>query len=119
MAKVGIFFFVGNEIFIDVVPVENGEPYGDAIQHGEHYNFWDSLIPRNDVERIFKGRAYDAYPRGRVVFFSNTGKFCVYVDKCLKKKQIKDIFLEFGLETADVRFDAHYKCARCNPHFLD
>jgi len=117
MAKVGIFFFINSKILVDAVSVENGEPYGDAIQYGEHYNFWDLLIPRNDVERAFKGRAYDAYPRGRVIFFSNTRQFCVYVDRCLKKKQLGAIFLEFGLETADVKFDAHYKCARCNPHF--
>lgn len=32
MPKVGIFFFIGNQMLIDAVPVEQGERYGDAVQ---------------------------------------------------------------------------------------
>lgn len=43
--KVGIFFIVDGESLVDAVPLEAAEPYGDALQHGGHYEFWESLVP--------------------------------------------------------------------------
>ncbi len=67
--KIGIFFKVEARFLIDAVSVDSGEPYGAAIQHGGHYVFHESLVPMNPLERRFKSRDYDFYPRGRVVFF--------------------------------------------------
>ncbi len=120
--KVGIFFFVENEILMDAVPVANGEPYGDAIQHSSHYEFWESLVPRTITERKFKARAYDAYPRGRVVFFQEKNKYCIYYDPCMKlNDEIVIVTEKFELNGVDIELqnDEHYKCARCNPYFLD
>jgi len=91
--KVGIFFFVDGEIIMDTVPVENGEPYGDAIQHGGHYEFWEKLVPKTLAERRFKARAYDAYPRGRVVFFPNRKKYVLYGDRCISTDEYGIIIL--------------------------
>ncbi|MDI6728513.1 MAG: hypothetical protein QMD44_06250 [Thermodesulfovibrionales bacterium] len=120
--KVGIFFFVENEILMDAVPVANGEPYGDAIQYSSHYEFWESLVPRTITEREFKARAYDAHPRGRVVYFPKKKKFCIYHDACLKSNaELSKVVENFGLKDMDAEFanDEHYKCAGCNPYFLD
>lgn len=117
MPKVGIFFFVAGKIIMDAVPVEQGESYGDAIQHGGHYEFWGKLVPKNIAERNLKSWAYDVYPRGRVVYFPKKKIFRIYHDACLKpEKQIQKVILKF--EIADVKTelmkDAHYKCEICN-----
>lgn len=64
--NVGIFFKVGDDFLIDAVPVQAGEPYGDAIQHGGHYDYHEIFRPTVPVERRFKAHDYDYYPRGRV-----------------------------------------------------
>lgn len=119
--KVGIFFYVDGEIIIDAVPFESGEPYGEAVQHGGHYDYWDALIPKTLVERKFKARAYDAYPRGRVVYYPKRKIFRLYSDRCLKADDLNAVKEKFGLETVKVEFetDEHYQCAKCNPNFLD
>lgn len=120
--KVGIFYFVDNKILMDAVPIETGEPYGDAIQHGSHYEFWEKLVPKTLIERKFKARAYDAYPRGRVVYFPAKDKYRIYHDKCLKKNvELANVEEQFDLKGVNIEFgkDEHYRCAKCNPYFLD
>jgi hypothetical protein len=123
---VGIFFFVDDEIIIDSVPVEDGEPYGEAIQYGGHYEFWEMLAPRTLSERRFKARAYDAYPRGRVVFFPDRKKYVLYGDRCISTDDYGIIAEKFGLDLVltegyeiNIEHDLHYKCSRCNDSFLD
>jgi len=119
--KVGIFFFVDDEILMDTVPVEDGEPYGDAIQHGGHYEFWERLVPKTLVESRFKARAYDAYPRGRVIFFPKMKKFVLYGDRCIStdeyglvaEKFDLDLVLTEGIEIG-IEHDFDYKCIQCN-----
>jgi len=67
--KVGMFWCVGGTVIGEAVPLSEAEPYGDALQHGGHYDFWLHLKPRTEAERRLKGNAYDFYPRGRVVYF--------------------------------------------------
>ena len=122
MPKVGIFFFIEDQILIDAVPVEQGERYGDALQHGEHYEFWKRLVPNGIAERSFKSRAYDAYPRGRVVYFPKRKEFCLYHDACLMpEREIRKVIEEFELAGAKIEImeDGHYKCETCNPHYMD
>lgn len=118
---VGIFFFVGGEILMDAVPVDDGEPYGYAIQHGSHYGFWESLAPKTQGERSLKARAYDAFPRGRVVFFPEEDRFGIYADRCLTKEELNVVIERFELcgVNIEIHNDKHYQCARCNPWFMD
>lgn len=124
--KVGIFFYVDDEIIMDAVAIEHGEPYGAAIQHGGHYEFWERLVPKTLPERKFKSRSYDAYPRGRMVFFPKEKKFVLYGDRCISTDEYSLIAEKFGLDgildegfTIGIEHDHHYKCARCNKTFLD
>lgn len=119
--QVGIFFYVDDEIVVDAVPVGSGEPYGEAVQHGGHYDYWDFCIPKTAAERKLKARAYDAYPRGRVVYFPKRKIFRVYADRCLKASAFNAVKETYGLEAVKVEFetDVHYQCAKCNPSFLD
>jgi hypothetical protein len=122
MPSVGIFFFVDSVIVLDQVPVERGEPYGNAVQYGGHYEFWERLRPKTRMERKFKTRAYDAFPRGRVVYFPSKNKYVIYYDECLGLSvELKAVTQKFELEGRDITFakDEHYKCSKCNPYFLD
>ena len=82
--QVGIYWFIDNEVIKDAVPYKDGEPYGEAIQHGGHYDFWQALQPTTEIERKLKSRAYDAYPRGRVIYFPKKNMCRIYHDFCLE-----------------------------------
>jgi hypothetical protein len=119
--NVGIFFKVANDFLIDVVPVEESEPYGDALQYGGHFDFHECLHPAAPSERRFKAHDYDYYPRGRVVYFPKRNTFTLYVDPCLTPDDIKWIINLFGLDgqTMEVAKDEHYRCSRCNGSYLE
>lgn len=118
---VGIFYFVEKEFLVDAVTLKEAEPYGRALQHGGHYQLWESCLPRTGAEKIFKQRAYDAYPRGRVVFFPATKTFRIYADRCLTRDKLLLVKTRFRLSGHKVErgHDEHYQCARCNPFHID
>ncbi|MEA5114442.1 MAG: hypothetical protein VB050_10480 [Geobacteraceae bacterium] len=119
--KVGIFFKIENEFLVDSVSVDYGEPYGESITYGGHYEYHDRLVPSRPLERRFKLRGYDYYPRGRVVFNTMTNMFRLYVDTCLTSDDINCLIFLFGLEGQKVEIagDEHYRCARCNKNYVD
>jgi hypothetical protein len=119
VAQVGIFFLVDDQFLFDAVPLERGDPYGDTVGHGGHYEFWDLFGPRTELERRFKARAYDAYPRGRVVYFTREKRFVLYADQCLKREVLQRLAKQFGIEEPVFARDEHYQCATCNPSFVD
>ncbi len=119
--QVGIFWFIDDHVIKDAVPYEAGEPYGEAIQHGGHYEFWDALQPATELEQKLKSRAYDAYPRGRIVFFPERRVFRVYPDRCLNTDEIGLVLEAFDVEDFDIEVvdDEHYRCAQCNPDYME
>ena len=119
--KVGIFWLVDDVIIGDAVSQEEAEPYGDALQHGGHYEFWEGLVPGTVQERRFKSHAYDYYPRGRMVLFPLQRMVRLYVDGCLGNRAIKDALAYFGSVgySVEIEQDWHYRCAACNPCFLE
>lgn len=120
--NVGIYFFVGNEVLMEAVPLDQGEKTEISIDHkGSHFDYWEKLIPKTAAEKKFKARSYDAFSRGRVLFHLKRKKFIIYRDKCIKEDRISIIKEKFGLEgtACDLEYDVHYKCADCNPHFID
>jgi hypothetical protein len=119
--NVGIFFKVANDFLVDAVPLEAGEPYGDAVQHGGHYDFHELLRPAVPTERLFKAHDYDYYPRGRVVYFPKRRVFALYADPCMTPGQINRVIDLFGLggQTVELTNDEHYRCSRCNKSYLE
>lgn len=117
---VGIYFVVKDHVLHDSVALENAETYGDALQHGGHNDFHEALSPQSPIERLFKTRPYDYFPRGRVVYFQQTGRFRLYVDKCLDEETIQKVIETFCLADLDIETepDEHYKCAGCNRNYL-
>ncbi len=120
-AKVGMFWCVGETVIGEAVPLSEAEPYGDALQHGGHYDFWLRLKPRTEEERQLKSHAYDYYPRGRVVYFQTRQQFRLYVDGCLSAGSRKAIIDFFGLAGTqlEIERDTHYQCAGCNKGYLE
>lgn len=119
LAKIGIFFVVNQQILADTIPVRQGEQYGNAICHGGHYDFWETLIAQTPTEAAFKARAYDAYPRGRVVYQTQQKKFVLYADTCLDKNTLRRISDLFHVANPQIARDEHYQCAVCNPDYMD
>lgn len=114
--KVGIYWYVNGTVIGEAVPLEKAETYGDALQHGGHYEFREKLIPDTSPEKKFKCRAYDYYPRGRMVFFPKRMTARLYVDRCLTPDAIAEVLRFFGHNECrlEIELDEHYQCAGCN-----
>ena len=105
---VGIFWYIPEqkEWIISRMPVEEAEPYGDAITYPiSHNDFWEK-------SKYIRLGDYIDFPRGRVVYFTDTNSFVVYFDRRLTKV-IKDIFQSdwFGNPPRSVVYktDGHYR----------
>ncbi|HIJ81291.1 MAG TPA: hypothetical protein HPP76_06255 [Desulfuromonadales bacterium] len=113
---VGIYWFVKGELVADAVALEEAEPYADALQHGGHYEWWESLRPQTPAERVLKYNEYEHWPRGRVVYFVSREIFRIYVDPCLSEEHILKIVERFILngQSWETETDQHYRCAGCH-----
>lgn len=69
LMMVGIYWCVESVIIGDAVSFDQAEESWEALQHGSHYDFWENLVSQNYAKQKLRARAYDAYPRGRVVYF--------------------------------------------------
>ena len=119
--QVGIYWFIDNEVIKDSVLYREGEPYGEAIQHGSHYDFWQALQPTTEIEKKLKSHAYDAHPRGRIVFFPARKVFRLYRDSCLDSNDEVIVLESFEIEDFDIEFgdDEQYRCAQCKSLFIN
>jgi hypothetical protein len=117
--KIGIFFFLDGKVMMDAVPVVMGKSVGDAIQYGNHFEFWKSLQPKTSTEQSFKEWPYYSFPRGKVVYVPGKQVFRIYSDSCLNDKDIESVTKYFGLDDSMVQIDNDnlYQCAKCNEYF--
>jgi len=51
--KVGIYFVVDGKITSEGVPVSQGEPYGEAIQHGGYREFREQYERKSAIGEQF------------------------------------------------------------------
>lgn len=122
--KVGIYWLVsdrdgGSRLLTDSTRLAEAEPYGDHLTHPRgHYEVWESWKSLNPAQRsglsipnaVLHGE-YEAFPRGRVVYFVPSDTFTIYADRRLQKPRVvSEIKFCFGLESARVRVlsDEHY-----------
>lgn len=119
--KVGIYWSVDGVIIGEAVCLPDAEEYGDALQHGGHYEFWEKLKAGTEAERKFKAHAYDYYPRGRMVCFPKRQIARLYVDKCMDNAVRNAALVFFCQEESNVEIepDDHYRCAGCNRHYSE
>jgi hypothetical protein len=123
---VGIFWFIkeGNleEAVIDAVPFEQGVLVDGVLQHGDHYEFWQSLEPVTAAERQLKASQFDYYTRGRVVYDPESKKFLIFADLCISAGDLNialewfDCFGDFDFEIMDKDDRYQYRCAQCSPN---
>lgn len=119
--KVGIYWSVEGVIIGEAVELPDAEKYGDALQHGGHYEFWEKLKAGTEAERKFKAHSYDYYPRGRMVCFPKRRTARLYVDRCMDNS-VRNAALKFFscvASTLEFEEDEHYRCAGCNRHYLE
>jgi hypothetical protein len=118
---VGIYWVVEGIVIGDAVPLEEAEPYGEALQHGGHYDYWCTLRPKTDAERKLKSGPYDYWPRGRLVFFPKRSTVRLYADPCLDNDDLNEVLDFFGHSgyRIEIEGDDHYRCSGCNPQFME
>jgi hypothetical protein len=126
-AQVGIFWRVQTSgaaptLLVDCVPVQKGEPYGDFLCYGGHYEFWTDMagmtpsqLRQRHLPDVARWSEYEEWPRGRVVLHVPTSRFILYADRKLQgSTTIARIVERFSLPQGgfDVRGDAHYVSVR-------
>jgi hypothetical protein len=113
--SVGIFFVVDSKLLSDRTPVAEGEVYGDfRIHERGHDTYWEMLRHRGTVPQDSE---YDDYPRGRVAYNTKTGKYSLFLDRCILKNKsvVNKIMSELNLPTGGTAVDtgSHYRCPNC------
>lgn len=105
--KQGVFWVIDNNLL--AIPFDKSK-YPDGIaKSGNTYNhekLWDYVKPKDC------NKAYNYYPRGRVVINSK-GKAIIYMNPNISMEFIFGIITAFDLELEPVvKFDysKHYKC---------
>jgi len=110
-------------LLADKTPIDQAESYGDSITHGTgHAEFWEELsrqgaagLAARNLPTAPAWYPYEAYPRGRVVYWPNEQKFIIYVDRRLQGATfIAKIIAEFGISVGrfEVKSDPHYRAVR-------
>lgn len=116
MNAIGLFFVAPEGLLVRTYDKKEGEGKGGLIipPHG-HEQVW-----REQFEKDYK-KAYDCFPRGRVVYNTTSGQYVIYHDRCIKPAELRAVALQFGLENEAVRksVDIYYDCERCQNLFDD
>jgi hypothetical protein len=112
--ELGIVFLVSGKLLIASSPVSEGENYGDFKNYpGGHPRYWTELQREGTVPGDSE---YADHPRGRVVFNRKAGRYTLYLDRCILKKQniVSRIIRKMHLPSDTVvTTDSHYRCFKC------
>ena len=124
-ATVGIVWGVrdGNgprRLVIDSTPLVEAEPYGDFLTHPRgHHEVWDDWhqlgpagLARRGLPTVIAWHEYEHFPRGRVVFDTQSHRFTLYADRKLQVPgTIRQVLAAFALNPAlcHVHSDLHYR----------
>jgi hypothetical protein len=118
--QVGIFYVIGVDLYIESMPMSEGEDWGDfkTYPHG-HMEYWSVLTKQFNLSSCL---SHDFYPRGRVSYAKAHDKYILYLDRCLVKNRqtIRLIKRELFLFNQQVKLsiDEHYQCSICNPYYV-
>ena len=123
--SVGIVWGVSDkgrlQLVTDLTTLAEAETYGEFLTHPRgHYDVWEGWrrlgpagLAKRGLPAAIAWNEYEHFPRGRVVFSTDTKRFTLYVDRRLQGPPALDQILRaFGLDPVqcDVRSDPHY-CA--------
>ena len=112
---IGIFFIIGDNIYISADKVSNIKADMDGFKsydknHKEYWNTVCFLAPE------CKNHDYKDYPRGRVNYCSESDMFIVSLDYCISDIKYQDLICKrFYLEGKNIEFmpDDLYLCPKC------
>jgi hypothetical protein len=115
--KVGIIYLVREELMIDSTPLAKAGRYGDfRIHERGHIDYWAKIVKCGKVPNC----EYEKFPRGRVAYYTRSGKFAILADECIlsQKDVVGKILLELNIppKDTDMGTDSHYRCFRCLGH---
>jgi hypothetical protein len=115
--RVGIIYLVGGELLIDSTPLAKARRYGDfRIHERGHIDYWAELVKSGKVPNS----EYEEFPRGRVAYYTKSGKFALLADACIlsQKDVVGMILSELHIPPKDIDMgtDSHYRCFRCLGH---
>jgi hypothetical protein len=118
--QVGIFYVIDGALSLDCTPMLEAEDYGDFKTHPNgHVEWWPKVVRRL---HLWPPRSYDYYPRGRVNYARQEGRYRLYLDRCLLKERIMVEAILQHMHLADqaveICTDEHYQCAGCNPDYV-
>lgn len=112
--QVGIFYVVGDKLFIDSTPLSRAGHCGDLlIDERGHEEYWGRLVKMGAVP----GAEYEEFPRGRIAYSSRSGKFTLLADVCiLREKKVVDAILtrmHVPIQDTETGTVSLYRCYRC------
>ena len=115
LPQVGIFYAVGEKLFIDSTPLSEAGDYGEHLVHERsHDEYWLQLVKKGAVPRA----GYEEFPRGRVAYRKESGTFIVLADVCILGEE--DVFnailarLHLPIEETETGTIPIYRCYRCS-----
>jgi hypothetical protein len=115
--RVGIIYLLGEELLIDSTPLAKAGRYGDfRIHERGHIDYWAKLVKSGKVPNT----EYEEFPRGRVAYYTKSGKFTLIGDNCILRQEdvVSEILLQLNIPPKDTEMgtDSHYRCFRCLGH---
>jgi hypothetical protein len=115
--RVGIIYLVGEELLIDSTPLDHAGRYGDfRIHERGHIDYWGELVKNGKVPNS----EYEEFPRGRVAYYTKSGKFTLLADNCILSQEgiVSKIVSQLNIPPKDLEMgtDSHYWCFRCLGH---
>ena len=111
---VGIIYLVGDNLFIDSTPLSGAGQYADHLIHDRgHDEYWAQLVKMGAVPRA----GYEEFPRGRVAYSNESGKFILLADACIlrENKVLYAILSRMNMPVQDTETGtvSIYRCHRC------
>jgi len=110
----GIIYLVGDKLWIDSTPLSAARRNGDHLVHERsHYEYWAQLVKMGAVPRA----GCEDFPRGRVAYVNDTGKFILLADACiLRENKVLDAFLSrlhLPVDDTETGTAPIYRCHLC------
>ncbi len=113
MINVGIFWAVPNKyaagwVFYEikkVYPITDANALGFIDYPYSHYDKWDDVRSNTQTSDCYY------YPRGRVLYDTNTNRHRIFADECLDEYDLQEIIELFEINDFELCRDEHYVSA--------
>ena len=120
---VGPFYYLDGEVDSALDSIKGIEPIGGMCDGNMSHAKLAALKGREPYRKFYCRHAYDYFPRGRLVYDVAKKTIIIYADKCIRQSEEAKLIVVKALVPDGVKFvwraDAHYKCHKCNPGFID